>query len=92
MRQAMTYDVYQTVADRHLIKPFACVTKVGAKRFIQELTGEQVAIGLEPGDCVTVAVVDGNELLLVRNAYGSNLYHFNWLNSWFYHSKGARYE
>lgn len=32
MKPVMTYDVYQTVADRHLIKPFACVTKVGAKR------------------------------------------------------------
>ena len=82
MRQTMTYTAYRAVADRHLIKPFACVTKVGAKRFIQELTGEQVAIGLRPGDCVTVAVVDGNKLLLCRNEYGSNLYHFNWLASW----------
>ena len=31
MKQTMTYTAYRAVADRHLIKPFACVTKVGAK-------------------------------------------------------------
>lgn len=82
MRQTMTYTAYRAVAARHLIKPLASITKVGAKRFIRELTGEQVAIGLEPGDCVTVAVVDGNSLLLCRDEHGSNPYHFNWLSSW----------